>query len=245
MVEIALSIGIVAFALVAILGVLPTGMKVKKDNREDVIINEDGAFLMEAIRSGSRAVDELTNFVEEITQDVSRSNIISQAVQPLTPFVLTNFTSNLELSGGGRIIGLLSQPRYLPFSPQEVIVSKPTARIRAITGSALEKGKANRDFSFRYLLTSEVIPFTMAPPILRTSTNEFLQQLAMTNNLYEVRLTLQWPLFPKGAKWDVGRNRKTFRTLVGGRLEPMRDPASTNVFYFFKPNVFTNLNATL
>src|SRR5213078_3899054 len=51
MVEIALCLAIIAFALVAIIGVLPTGMRVQKENREDTIINQDGMFLVEAIRS--------------------------------------------------------------------------------------------------------------------------------------------------------------------------------------------------
>src|SRR3954447_15585413 len=67
MIEIALSLGIVAFALIAIIGVLPSGMKVQRENREETIINQDGAYLLEAIRSGSRGVDDLTNYVESIT----------------------------------------------------------------------------------------------------------------------------------------------------------------------------------
>src|ERR1051325_860703 len=66
MVEIALSIAVVAFALVAILGVLPTGMTVQKDNREDNIINQEGRYWMEALRSGS-VIEDLTNYVESIT----------------------------------------------------------------------------------------------------------------------------------------------------------------------------------
>jgi type II secretory pathway pseudopilin PulG len=66
MVEIALCIAIIGFALVAIIGVLPTGMKVQKDNREDTIIGQDGTFLLEAIRSGSRGLDELTNYVTNV-----------------------------------------------------------------------------------------------------------------------------------------------------------------------------------
>src|SRR3954469_3339948 len=66
MVEIAFSLAIVAFALVAIMGVLPTGMTVQKDNREDTLINNDGLFWTEALRSGSRAIYDLTDYVEEI-----------------------------------------------------------------------------------------------------------------------------------------------------------------------------------
>ena len=62
MVEIALCLGIIAFALVAIIGVLPTGLSVQKDNREDTSINFDAAYLMDAIRNGAQGQDDLTNY---------------------------------------------------------------------------------------------------------------------------------------------------------------------------------------
>ena len=52
MVEIAISLGVIAFALVAIIGVLPRGMNVQRDNREETIINQEAAVVAEAIRSG-------------------------------------------------------------------------------------------------------------------------------------------------------------------------------------------------
>src|SRR5947208_3846568 len=67
MVEIALCLGVIAIALVAIIGVLPTGVRVQRDNREDTIINQEGLFLLEAIRSGSRGLDYLTNYFDTIT----------------------------------------------------------------------------------------------------------------------------------------------------------------------------------
>src|SRR6266699_711976 len=67
MVEIAISLGVIAIALVAILGVLPTGVRVQRDNREDTILNQEGVFWLEAIRSGSRGLDYLTNYVDTIT----------------------------------------------------------------------------------------------------------------------------------------------------------------------------------
>ena len=49
MVEIALCLGVIAFALVAIIGVLPTGLRVQRDNREDTIINQEGLLWVDAI----------------------------------------------------------------------------------------------------------------------------------------------------------------------------------------------------
>ncbi len=44
--------GVIGFALVAIIRVLPQGLTVQRDNREETIINFEAAFLMDAIRSG-------------------------------------------------------------------------------------------------------------------------------------------------------------------------------------------------
>ena len=67
MVEIALSIAIVAFAMVAIIGIMPTGFEAQRLNSEETIINQDGTLFMEAIRSGALGFDTLTNFVDSIT----------------------------------------------------------------------------------------------------------------------------------------------------------------------------------
>src|SRR5437879_8137140 len=78
MVEIAISLGVIAIALVAILGVLPTGVRVQRDNREDTILNQEGMFWVEAIRSGSRGLDYLTNYVDLITiSNTSTSTVIA------------------------------------------------------------------------------------------------------------------------------------------------------------------------
>ena len=66
MLEIALCLAIIAFALVAIIGILPTGINVQKSNREETLINQDSVYLLEAIRSGAQGLDELTNFVEYV-----------------------------------------------------------------------------------------------------------------------------------------------------------------------------------
>src|SRR5258708_4640618 len=67
MVEIALCLAIIGFALVAIIGVLPTGLNVQKDNREETIINFDATYLMDALRSGARGQDDLTNYLIAVT----------------------------------------------------------------------------------------------------------------------------------------------------------------------------------
>jgi type II secretory pathway pseudopilin PulG len=54
MVEIALALAVIGFALVAIVGVLPLGLEVQKQNREDTIIDHKANYLLDGLRTGSR-----------------------------------------------------------------------------------------------------------------------------------------------------------------------------------------------
>src|ERR1035437_2192473 len=71
MIEIAISLAVIGFALVAILGVLPVGLNVQKENREETIINQDASVFMNAIRNGARGMDALANYVMAITNYVT------------------------------------------------------------------------------------------------------------------------------------------------------------------------------
>src|SRR6266498_5438926 len=66
MIEIAIALGVIGFALVAIIGILPAGLEVQRDNRSETIINQDGTFWLEAIRNGARGMDELPRYVDRI-----------------------------------------------------------------------------------------------------------------------------------------------------------------------------------
>src|ERR1051325_1910066 len=102
MIEIAFSLALVACALVAIMGVLPTGMTVQRDNREDTLINNDAMFWTETLRSGSRGIDDLTNYVEEI--------VVSNQVNFLR--VTNAWGPGTQIFTGEQIVGLLSTPKY-------------------------------------------------------------------------------------------------------------------------------------
>src|SRR5438552_3367399 len=67
MIEIAISLGVIGFALVAIIGILPSGMQVQRDNREETIVNQDLTVFLDAIRGGEKGLDDLTNYVYAIT----------------------------------------------------------------------------------------------------------------------------------------------------------------------------------
>ena len=74
MVELALCIAVVAIAMVAIIGVLPAGLNVQQQNREDTIIDQDATMLMDALRNGAIRFDDLTNYVDYIVVERGRVN---------------------------------------------------------------------------------------------------------------------------------------------------------------------------
>src|SRR5258706_332087 len=139
MIEIALCLAIIGFAMVAIIGVLPTGMQGQKDNREETIINQDATYLIEAIRSGSRGLDDLTNYVDAITNTVTDYNSdVSRVLQKFQPVGYTQKTL-FAITNGQRIIGLLSTPKYQYLGDGVVRSNHVVAYLRAMSGSVAGK----------------------------------------------------------------------------------------------------------
>jgi type II secretory pathway pseudopilin PulG len=165
MVEIALCLAVIGFALVAIVGVLPLGMQVQRDSREETIINNDGAILLEAIRDG-RPLENLPFFVEEVRQ-----------VTWTDPLV----TNVFKVLNESNIVGLLSNPEML----------RGEAIVRSMNGPAADTGPDAQDLSFRYKLTCEIRPFNTLDPTF--TTNNLLLEIH-SNHVHEVRLTFRYPL---------------------------------------------------
>ena len=259
MVEIAISLAIIGFALVAIIGVLPLGMTVQKDNREETIINQEATVFMNAIRNGAQGLDDLTNYVMAITNWATP--IVNGLPKPPTQIYgytyggsYVNGTAGSPLFGitnGFRIIGLLSTPKYtvVPASKGQIggIVSNyVVAYVRSMSGQAFEKFPQNdptvQDLGFSYRLTSEVVPYWTnyfdpawtADPAYRAVVT------TLQTNLHDLRLIFRWPLLAKGR---VGSGGQSFRALVGGQLlQSTNDILYNNVgygLYFFEPGTYT------
>jgi len=240
MIETALSIAVVAFALVAIIGVLPTGMTVQKDNREDTIISQEGRYWMEVIKSGALGLDEITNYVESIT--------VSNLTKPGLSYTIVNGPAGKPLTPAD-VVALLSTPKY-DYDKNGPLTNRVTARVKAISGPAAEKGPLTNQFSFRYELQSEIVP--SGPLMLATNTPaSLIYDAARRRNLHEVRLILRWPLMERGNDWLVGGNRRTFRGTVAGTYIPATNLNSTlgrtNLFVLapnkFDVNITNILNA--
>lgn len=122
MMEIAISLAIIGIALVAIIGVLPIGMNVQQQNRQQTIIGGDASLLMEDIRNGLLGANDLTNYVYAVTnywaqfQPNGTTNLVG--VNSYT-FNTATIASGYPLAGGSpltnaaNIIGLLSTPEFI------------------------------------------------------------------------------------------------------------------------------------
>ena len=110
MIEIALALGVIAFALVAIIGVLPAGMSVQKDNRESTLVNFDANFLLNAITSGSTGLNDLANHIIAITNYTTLYDYnIASGITTITSQSTAAYTTT-----GTFIDGSPASPSFLP-----------------------------------------------------------------------------------------------------------------------------------
>jgi type II secretory pathway pseudopilin PulG len=238
MVEVALSLAIIAFAVVAIIGILPTGMQVQRDNREETVINQDGQFILEVLKNGQTNVTLLAQNFEWIESytNIPPSAIIGREGRFDRTNLLQGTYSTNELAY--RIAGLLSTPRFVANSaaPNGYISNWVQAKFVGNSGPLADRltedpVTGNRDFAFGYLVTVDI-----APIILSTTGSNYAGYAYATNlqdNLYSLRVNLSWPVYPNNT---VGNGRKSFHSLVSGRLTQ-----DANGFYRFRPNEYNGL----
>jgi type II secretory pathway pseudopilin PulG len=264
MIEIAIAVGVIGFALVAVIGILPRGMNVQKDNREDTIISQDAPYFLNAIRNGERRTNfgVLSNYVESITIN----NAYTGAITYNNPFFPNGGTNNL-LTNDMNIIGFLSTPEYDPRLMEAgfLVTNQVTAIVHAMTGSAIQQNGANLNTAFRYQLTVENVPWNsiafdstnintpnyLSPvsPYIGGSpdwiirSNRWRETQFLTNNLHELRLKFAWPVIelPNGTIQKIGgasASPHTYRSLISSPLWYTNMLGST--FWFFQPQSYTN-----
>jgi type II secretory pathway pseudopilin PulG len=241
MVEIAICLAIIGIALVAILGVLPIGMRTQRDNREETIINQDATVLLEAIRSGARGLNDLTNYVYAITN--YRTQYPSGTVT--TPIGYTYLGSStvpvFPITSGLRIIGLLSTPEYTATNGAPIssllyggYSNHIVTYVRSLSGPAVEKPPQDNPiiqadaFAYRVLCVNSPVATDANAPSLYTTN--------LTACLHELRLTFLWPQLPNGS---LGASRQTFRTMVAGQMT--QTFTNGQWLYFYQSQSFTNV----
>jgi hypothetical protein len=266
MIEIAMAIGVIGFALVAIIGILPAGMSVQQSNREDTLVSQDAPYFLDAIRNGcvlntnrfgdgNQNLDFLTNYVESITF-TTNSYSPSKGLKTVAGFTYSNFTS------GSNIIGLLSTPEWIGADYSFYLTT--SAIVRGLSGPAVQQNGGSLATAFRYQMTVEIAPFMNIAPDstnyvyyanlpnpdsnqvtlrynrwLETTpgaNNGRLGTGALVYNLFDIRLHFSWPVLPNGV---VGPNHQTYRGLIAAQLLPTF-LANGDLVYFFQPLSYTN-----
>lgn len=253
MVEIALCLAIVGFALVAIIGVLPAGLNVQKDNREDTILNQDTSVWLDAIRAGgtgpsaSAAYDDLTNYVDRIRiehfyyADANPLTVPKPLPDTVGEVVIGSQTT-LAITNGAMIVGLLSTPQIIRDDPRSAnsgfYSNHVVAFVRSINGSATEKAPQSnpdvRGLAFGYRMAVEMIPHGAAD-LAFIQTNAI--DRVLEQNLTDVRLYYRWPLQrPYDPKQPndpaVGLSHLSFRTQLAGTV------SNVSGFYYLQPRSF-------
>lgn len=227
LIEIALSIAIVAFALVAIIGILPTGLEVQRENREDTLINSDGPLLIEAIRLANTNLALLTNNLEWI--ELTANGAFIRRVYA------TNLTSK-------EILGTICTPKYLNLGGTE-FTNRTRILFRAASGPLAMEAANAQEFAFTYLLSVEVIPQSGIVNSYVAPGDPSLIAASATN-LWDLRLTFEWPILRDATNnTRVGSGRRVFRSLIGSRLVQEDQlngmGAVTNSLWFFTPETLS------
>ena len=261
MVEVAIALAVIGFALVAIIGILPAGLNVQKENREETVINQDAAIWMSVLRGGSKATDYLTNYVDAIEIESTEYDALgTPGTVELKRYTPLNATiPGYELVYGGTIVGLLSTPKYQPQEAGGFISNSVIAYVRAISGNVSDKAPNDnptvRDSAFGYRFMPEIAPFTSQDTrwtnytdfqIVSADPQEaYARTLAL--NMFEFRLQFRWPLrppldnnFSPPVSTNLGSGRQTFRTVVAGSVyDAANNPIQPSPgLYFFQAGVF-------
>lgn len=266
MIEIAISLAIVAVAMVAILGILPAGLSVQQENREDTIIDQEAEYYMNVIRNSGMGVGPLFigSHVEQIS--ITRTNNLTGA--SFDVLYNQNSTTGLGFNWGSRQVvrKLLSTPswdlgslEFIPdavFDPQtginieEQFIVK--AAVKSITGTAVELTSTHNEGGFRYEMTVSLHP-VITPALFSgygidagpsqvflnlqesglPGQGELLRQAGLNANLWELELTMRWPLNyidRQAGTYVLGNNKRTYRSVMAGHVAP--DDRSRNLFVF-------------
>lgn len=229
MIEIAIALGVIGFALVAIIGILPMGLDVQRDNRSETIINQDATLWLEAIRSGAVGMNELPSYVSKIVLDNLGPDgaVLSSS---------RDYTLNADFITGADVIGLISSVGNVPNSRARVFVT-------ALSGAAAEKelDPAKRELAFSYVLRV-VIERQVEPPSTQTNgaalpfvavdgepvlLEQHFGSLPNSTSLYDIRLTFSYPYINDQRPPPRSQN---YRASVARRL--VKDPDPSTLFFF-------------
>lgn len=237
--EIAVSLAVIGFAIVAVLGVLPTGLNIQRDTRERTVVLQDASYFIEAIRHGASDVTD-PNFQTQLANSIQRMWRVYVEGTTLQTVELTDRVNDFPTDAD--VVRLLSEPSHNISAARRYLYT--VALVRSLSGAASEKGGRSPDtrLSFSYLLKSELLPINGTIPfetLTRSVTtkvdidqdhafetvnlNEFNQRhagwLSLSTNLSEMRFTIFWPPIPDNFTPETRyKNKIDIRTFTSGAV---------------------------
>ena len=205
MVELAMCIGIVAFAMVAILGVLPLGLGVQKQNREETIVEQEGPIWLDLIRRGGIGWDEITNYVDYVVVEHTPVNVLGGTITNgfRGPYCDTNTfpvpAPSALLTTPGDIVTLLSIPRFeadrgIIYSNRITAVCRSfsgdlNSQIRPMKDPVFSPDPRQLDNALRYQMQVDLTPAAQLPSRAGTLTNaQSMVGIQMGGYLNAIRL---------------------------------------------------------
>lgn len=246
MVEIALAIAIVAFALVAIIGVLPTGLQVQRENREETILTQEAQLWLNLLTRSTTEIGYIIKHVELVERVSSQSR--------------NRFLPNIDYHTSDELLGLLTYPTDLGGNNLDMN-RHSIAYVRAINSPLTDQSSSllgiqfsiNTNTAFRYKLICRILN----PPVsytLNTNINEvnipeelkllrsvnLKKTLLIRNFTHHILLEFYWPVYlvgdpnSEGANaYRIGRNKKVYEKLCNGTTlatQQYKEP-----FYYILP----------
>jgi len=269
MIEIAICLAIIGFALVAIIGVLPLGMNTQRDVREETVINQDATVLLDLIRSGARNADYLTNYVYAVTNywgyyDVNgvlvKTNVNGYAysgIPLVTSLVFPNAPySSAPITNGANIIGLMSQPEFIadfqgggkiypvvPYPSYAASYYKSGCYSNHIVAyvRAVSGLASDRPPQDNPLLIGDSFAYRLfcVNAPMTVDTNNPLTAFATQMAANQRELRLTF-LWPQLPNGNYGNGRQTFRATIAGQMNGIQYNNYQNQWLYFYQPQFTN-----
>ncbi len=263
MMEVAISLAIIGFALIAIIGVLPIGMNVQQDNRQETVIGEDANVLIEDLRNGALGANDLTNYIYAITNNWAEINPITGVVIPgsnsytfsaSSPIAANTYPPGIAipanaqpLTNAANILGVLSTPEFTDLAGNPLadiyrntyVSNHIDAYVYSISGPAVNKPPQDNTLMQQDAFGYRIYVVNAGASI---NTNEILgpangaltsAEIQLWSSLHELRMTFLWPQLPNG---KLGSGHQTFRASIAGQL--VHQPFLFNSPVFYNTNFY-------
>lgn len=241
MIEIALALGVIAIGLVSIIGLMPFGLGVQRENKDETVIDHDARLMFEFLKAGVAETNDLdtlgrlwvhivpdakdgkrkiwvTNTV--ITYELTTRKPLGtpditvtelEVVDPRTPVRLK--PEQIALANVLSVQSLAGAVQYNPAQNRLVVSRVQTAiLLRALAGSAYDKYPQTNQ-----TVTEMSFAYKLVRELFPIQSTEvpFNNSMGSANPpalpAYEARLSFAWPAYGPNS---TGYGRRVYRAII-------------------------------